>query len=188
MFALGPRELDDAARSVAKRWGWYLLAGVAITVIGLLLLFNLFDAVATLAILVGVSLVIQGVDEIANAGRYQPRWPGYVLGLIDIVAGGLALAWPGVTLWALAVIVGVGYLVSGIAQLVFVIRNHHDLPNRWVFVLLGAVSVLTGLVALSWPRATILVLAIFLGIRVLMTGIAMIAFSLGLREINQLPA
>lgn len=185
MFALGPRELDDAARAVAKRWGWYLVAGIAITVIGLLLLFNIFDAVGTLAVLVGISFIIEGVDEIANASRYQPRWPGYVLGTIDIVAGGLALVWPGITLWALAVIVGIGFLVSGIAQLAFVIRNHHDLPNRWVFVLLGAVSVLTGIISLVWPGATILVLAIFLGIRVLLAGIAMITFSLGLREINQ---
>lgn len=108
-----------------------------------------------------------------------------MLGVVYLVTGALAIAWPGITLWSLAVVVGVGYLIGGIGQLLFVLRNHHDLPNRWAFVVLGVVTTLTGILALAWPGATILVLAILLGVRVLMSGVMMIMFSLGLRRFNQ---
>ena len=183
IYALGPLEMDEAARSVAKRWGWYLAAGLAVTALGILLIFNIFDAVGTLALLVGLSLIVQGVDEFVNAARYSPRWAGYLLGAVYLVTAALALAWPDITLWVLAVVVGVGWLVGGLGELIFVIRNHHDLPYRWVFVMLGLVSVTIGIMALAWPDATIIVLAVLLGIRVLFAGITMIMFSLGLRRI-----
>jgi uncharacterized membrane protein HdeD (DUF308 family) len=183
MFALGQPELDDAARSVAKRWAWFFAAGIAITVLGILLISNIYDAARTLAVLVGLALLVQAIDEFVNASRYSPKWAGYALGAVYLVTGVLALAWPDITLWALAVVVGVGSLISGVGELIFVIRNHHDLPNRWVFVLLGLASVAIGIMALAWPRATVAVLALLLGIRVLIAGIVLIIFSLGLRRI-----
>lgn len=185
MFALGMQELDAQARAVARRWGWYVAGGVAVAIVGVLLLANTFDAVATLAVLVALALAFQGIDELFNAGRYRPAWPGYLLGALYVLTAVWAIAWPDITLWALALVVGVGFIVSGVAELVVVTRFHHDLPNRWVFVALGVVTVATGLMALAWPGATILVLAVLLGVRVLMQGVMLIVFGLGLRKLAQ---
>ena len=184
MFVLGPDQLDDAARGVAKRWGWYLIGGIALVVIGLLLLFNLFEAAHTLALLIALSLGIQGVEEIMNASKYHPKWPGYLMGALLLVTAVVAAVWPDITLWALAVIIGIGFIVTGIAELVLVFRFHHDLSYRWLFIALGAITVLIGILSLVWPEATILVLAILLGIRVLMLGIILIMFAMGLRKLT----
>ena len=79
-FRLSAEDLDAAARRVAARWWWYVVGGLAVMVLGVLLLANLFDAATTLAVLVAIALAFQGIDEIVNAPRYQSRWPGYVLG------------------------------------------------------------------------------------------------------------
>ncbi len=183
MFVLGQAELDAQARSIAKRWGWYVLGGVLAMVVGIALLANIFDAVATLAFLVAFALALQGIDEIVNANRYRPAWPGYLLGGLFLLTAVVAAAWPGITLWGLAVVVGVGFIVSGATELALVARFHHDLPNRWAFVLLGAITLAVGVMALAWPGATIVVLGVLLGLRILMQGTMLVAFGLGLRKL-----
>ncbi|MEY2581849.1 MAG: hypothetical protein QOE09_1698 [Ilumatobacteraceae bacterium] len=182
-FRLGVDDLDSAARRVASRWWWYVLGGLAVMVVGVLLLANIFDAVATLALLVAIALAFQGVDEIVNAPRYRPRWPGYLLGVLYLITAALAAAWPGITLWALAVVVGVGFIVTGLVELFIVVRFHHDLPYRRGFIALAVMAVVVGVLALVWPAATVLVLAILLGVRVFIEGLVLMMFGLGLRRL-----
>ena len=152
-------------------------------VLGVLLLANLFTAATTLALLVAIALAFQGVDEIMNASRYQRRWPGYVLGILYVMTAVWAATWPGITLWALAVVVGVGFLVSGVVEFFMLVRFHHELSYRWAFIALALMSVLIGLLALVWPAATILVLAVLLGARVFIQGLVLTLFGLGLRRL-----
>jgi uncharacterized membrane protein HdeD (DUF308 family) len=166
-----------------RRWGVVVALGVVMAAIGLLLLFNLFDAVKTLAVLVALGLAVAGVDEIVEADRHRVRWPSYVLGLIWLATAVVAIAWPGVTLWALAAMVGLGFIAGGLAEIAFVVSYRRALPMWGVWLLDGACSVLVGILALAWPRATILALAILLGLRVLFRGISTIMFGLSLRRI-----
>lgn len=182
-FRLSAEDLDAAARRVAARWWWYVVGGLAVMVLGVLLLANLFEAATTLALLVAIALAFQGVDEIVNAPRYQPRWPGYILGVLYLITAVWAVSWPGITLWALAVVVGVGFLLSGVVELVMLVRFHHDLPYRWTFIALALLTILVGIIALAWPAATILVLAVLLGVRVFIEGLVLTMFGFGLRKL-----
>ena len=61
-------------------------------------------------------------------------------------------------------------------------------PPAPLWTLLPAVvmlSVVAGVLALAWPGATVLVLAILLGIRTLFFGLAEIAFALTLRQFSR---
>ena len=185
-FRLGAADLDPAARRVAARWWWYVIGGIAVTVLGVLLLANLFDAATTLALLVAIALAFQGIDEIVNAPRYQPRWPGYVLGVLYLVTAVWAAIWPGITLWALAVVVGIGFVVTGLVELMMLVRFHHDLPHRSAFIALSVLTLLVGVLALAWPEATILVLAVLLGARIFVEGLVLTFFGLGLRKLARL--
>jgi uncharacterized membrane protein HdeD (DUF308 family) len=182
-FRLSAADLDAAARRVAQRWWWYVIGGIGVIVLGVLLLADLFTAATTLALLVAVALAFQGVDEIMNASRYQRRWPGYVLGGLYLITAVWAASWPAITLWALAVVVGVGFLVSGVVEFFMLVRFHHELPYRWAFIALALMSILVGVLALAWPAATILVLAVLLGARVFIEGLVLTFFGLGLRRL-----
>jgi uncharacterized membrane protein HdeD (DUF308 family) len=185
MFVRTDEELDDEARRISGRWGWYVAGGGLVLLLGIFLLANPFSAVRTLALLVALDLALEGMDHIVNAPRYRVRWAAYLLGALYLVTGIVAVSWPGITLWALALIVGVGLVIGGGVQLLVVTLFHRDLPNRWVFLAMGVLTVLTGLLALSWPGATVLVLAIVLGIRVATEGVSLVMFGLGLREVHR---
>ncbi len=60
---------------------------------------------------------------------------------------------------------------------------HHELPYRWAFIALAVMSIVVGFVALVWPAATILVLAVLLGVRVFIEGLVLTFFDLGLRRL-----
>ncbi len=185
IYVLTSADLDDEGRRVAGRWGWFVVAGIAAVVLGALLLAHPFTSARVLALLVALGLFVQGVDEIANADRYRPRWPGFLLGFLLIATGVWAVAWPGITLWVLAVVVGVGFVVTGLTELVLVVRYHHELPYRGLFLVLAALTVVLGVLAVAWPEATILVLAIVLGLRVLFQGLAILSFGIGLRAVHR---
>ena len=171
-----------------RRWWLVVGLGVLMIAIGVLLLLNPFDAVRTLAVLVAFGLVVASADELAQAERHEVRWPSYALALIWFVTAIWALMWPGVTLWALAATMGIGLILGGVAEVLFAARYRRALPMWGVWWLDGAFGVLVGIAALVWPEATILALAILLGLRVLLRGLATVAFGLALRRLNLMTA
>jgi uncharacterized membrane protein HdeD (DUF308 family) len=176
---------QTAVTPLVRRWWLVAGLGVALVVIGILLLANLAEAACTIAILLGIGLVVAGIDEFVEADRHVERWPSYVLGVLWIAAGIAAMVWPDVTLWALAVLVGIVLIVGGATEIVFVLTYRRELPWWGVWLLDGALSLAVGIMALVWPDATVLVLAILFGIRVLFRGVSTIMFGFGLRRIHQ---
>ena len=109
-----------------RKWWLIVALGIALIVIGVLLLVNTDAAEFTLALLVAIALFLAGADEIVEAPRHRTRWPSYVLAAIWIAAGVIALVWPEVTLWALAFVVGLGFFVGGVAEAV----RRHPFPSH----------------------------------------------------------
>lgn len=173
---------ENASR-LADRWWVFLLLGIAATIVGVILVIDVFTAVRTLALLVGLSLLLTGLLDLLGFDRFTSRWLGVLAGIISIVAGVLAIVWPGVTLWAVAVVAGVGLIATGVLRAIGAITSRGR--DGWGWVLVGGVvSVIAGVLALAWPAATILVLAILLGVRTLFLGLGEIWFALRLRRLR----
>ena len=171
-----PEERPGLVRQ-SSRW-WLLLAlGAVSVVVGLLLLFDLFAAVATVALLAALGLILTGIGELMTAGRYR-NVLGMVAGVVLVLGGVAALVWPGITLWVLAVIAGIGLVVSGVARIWGALALRVE-GWGWLFVG-GLVSVAVGILALLWPDVTILALGVLLGLRMIMFGVAEIMFALAL--------
>ncbi|MBK1784534.1 HdeD family acid-resistance protein [Prauserella cavernicola] len=176
-------ELADELRAMARRWWVIGLLGFGTAVVGVLLLANLATAVGVLSVLVAIALLIEGVDDVVMAGRHRVRWPSYVLGALWIVAGLITLVWPGITLLTLAVVVGVGFVVAGAGQVGAALTWRRQLPMWGLWLALGVLTVVIGVLALSLPEATILTLAVWFGLGLLLRGLGTIWFSLQLREV-----
>jgi uncharacterized membrane protein HdeD (DUF308 family) len=177
--------METGVSPLIRKWWLVLLLGIALVVIGILLLVNTDAAAFTLALLIAFGLFLAGIDSIVEAQRHRVRWPSYLMAAIWILIGVIALVWPDVTLWALAVVVGVGFLIGGVAELVFALRMHQALPGWGWWVLAGVLSALAGVLCIIWPDATVLVLAVLLGLWVVVRGVVTILFALALRSIRQ---
>jgi uncharacterized membrane protein HdeD (DUF308 family) len=151
------------------------LLGAAALVVGIVLLFNPVAAARTLALLLGLSLAIGGLLEIAvgwDSGKR--RWLSLVLGGILVVGGILAVVWPGITLVALAWITGLTLVVHGAARVGLALVARDEIPSWGWLVLAGAVNVLLGVLAIAWPEATVLVLSLILGAQIAAFGLLLL--------------
>jgi uncharacterized membrane protein HdeD (DUF308 family) len=175
-----PEEREGLERA-SSRWWLFLLLGVVSAVLGVLLIFDLFTAVRTLALLVAFGLMVTGIGELISAGRYRSTL-GMVAGVVLLLAGVLAALWPGITLWVLAVVTGIGLIVSGAARIIGALALRVE---GWGWLLVGGVlSVVVGFLAIAWPDVTALALGLLLGIRMLFFGISEIAFALALHDVR----
>lgn len=112
-------------------------------------------------------------DQVARVGRAW-WWPA-IFGVISIVAGILALAWPGPTLVVLAVLFGIELIVWGLFRLVGALTfGEASGGARTLWAILGILSLLIGFYALRHIVITVLSLGLLLGIFWLVDGIGLV--------------
>jgi uncharacterized membrane protein HdeD (DUF308 family) len=164
-------------------WSALLVLGIAVTVLGVLLIANPFTAASTLAILVGVALLLSGLTETMSASRSSEGPAGALFGVMLLLGGILVLVWPGATLRAVAAVAGAVLIVAGVVRGFLAWREHGSRPGWGIAVplLLSALAVVVGVMALIWPGATIVVIAVLFGIFLVVTGVTEISLGLALR-------
>ena len=85
------------------------------------------------------------------------------------------------TLWAIAVVAGIGLILAGVLRIVVALadRDHADMP--WQLGL-GGLTVALGAIVLAWPDQTLVVLAVLLGIRAIGSGLVAIGVGWQMRR------
>ena len=174
---------EDQLRELTGRWWLFLVAGGLSALIGLVILFWPKSGIFAIAVLVATGLIVSGITQIAAASRWQQRWIPYLWGGLSLAAGIATVAWPGVTLWALAVLIGVSLLLRGIVR---GIGSVVERPPAWGLQLaIGVVETGLGVAALAWPGATLVVLAVIMGLNLLLAGILEAAFAFQVRSLGE---
>jgi uncharacterized membrane protein HdeD (DUF308 family) len=103
-----------------------------------------------------------------------------IRGILGIIFGFIALFAPIATALALAIVIGVYAIVDGVFDIIEAIRHRGSSSMAWRIVL-GAVSILFGILILVWPGMSLAILAIFVGIWAIIIGILQIMASVGHR-------
>lgn len=85
-------------------------------------------------------------------------------GVLGVIAGILALAYPDVTVLVLAVLLGFGLLIQGVLELMAGIAIRSGTPGRGWLIAFGIISLVAGIICLVHPGAG--VFAIILGLTV----------------------
>lgn len=114
------------------------------------------------------STVDPGLARLSNSVRTAM----IVEAVLGIVAGAILLFWPGPTLLVLALFFGAALLLAGIYRLAFAFAGPvHDRRSRILLGILGALVFLAGLVTLIHPGSTLVVIAIFVGVAWVFSGV-----------------
>ncbi len=120
--------------------------------------------------------MIVGAGELSSARSSVQRWGG-----IAWIAAGVAVAvWSGLTVRGLAIFVGVSLLVGGALRIVSAVRG--DTEERWISLLSGAARAIFGVLALSWPDVTVLVVSLLVGPAMILFGLGQIGSAIRHRE------
>ena len=99
--------------------------GLFAFIIGLYAIRHVLVSVVALALLLGIFWVVNGFTEIFNAlaHRDSPHrgWTGF-MGVLSILAGIVVLAYPGISLITLALVLGVWLIIYGVMEIAMAFR------------------------------------------------------------------
>jgi uncharacterized membrane protein HdeD (DUF308 family) len=178
--------LRDAMRSgvreVSGIWWWFLILGILWTLFGLYVLTYRVGSLYAVAAFVGVAFLFGGITQLAVAGRVQSwRWLFIVAGILGIIAGIVTFAWPGRTLYVVAIFVAWYLIIFGIMHLVGALAGP-KLDWWWTQLLLGIAELVLGVWAVrSWQRSLV-TLVTLVGVWAIFHGVAEIFAAFSLRE------
>lgn len=151
------------------RW-LLLLIGVLCVLVGAVLMTRPFQSLTVLLIVIAAGLILTGINELLHRSAATSTRIATAASIGWIVLGIVVLLWPGLSLRTLSLLAGLGLIASGLARIIPALHSEAD--QRLAAFLLGAASIILGLVALSWPDVTLLVIALTVGIALVVFGIA----------------
>ncbi len=174
----------------ARTWPWILARGIIAVLIGLVTMVWPGLTLAAVATFIGIWLIVDGVGLLINAFSIPGATGGeralfVIFAIISVVAGGVALANMNATLWALAVVLAVWFVASGIGQIAVGIRIRKQVTGEWLVILAGVIAILAGVFTMFAPGAALATATIIFGAFALVYGIFLIIAAVPLRGLTK---
>jgi uncharacterized membrane protein HdeD (DUF308 family) len=173
-------------RTLAANWRVLALRGLVAVLFGLVVLFWPGLILVVLTLLFGIYALVDGgivlVPALRTSERGARRWLPLAEGAVGVVAGLVALLWPGMTTSGLLYVI-VGWAVaSGILKITTAIVLRSEVENGWLLAGSGALSVLFGVILAALAGSDLPSLAPFIGVFAIVVGLALIVFAFRIRD------
>jgi uncharacterized membrane protein HdeD (DUF308 family) len=152
--------------------GVVALAWPGVTVLALVLVFAVYAFIAA-------GLQAMQAFSSRTAG---PVLGHLLLGVVDIAAGVIALAWPAPTAFVLVLVIASWAIVTGALEVFAAFRSGEEAGTRAMFILGGLVPVAFGVVLFARPDIGAISLALLFGLFNLISGTWLLGRGIELRR------
>ena len=174
---------------LASHWWVFLIRGLVALIFGIAVIAYPLAGLVVIAYLFGAYAFVDGIFAIVAGLRMAHeggRW-GWLLfeGILGILAGIVAFAYPGLTALTLAFLMGAWAIVTGILAVASAFSARAHVPNEWLWVLSGIVSIIFG-VAIFWaPSFGLFALVWMVSFYAILAGLLLIGLSFRLRGLGR---
>ena len=111
-------------------------------------------------------------------------WLAVLNGILAIIFGAVALAWPGITFQALVLVFGAFAFLDGVLVLALGLwAAGGEVQDWWALVLSGIVGIATGVLTFARPADMALALVYVIGMWAIVTGLLQVVAAVRLRQI-----
>jgi uncharacterized membrane protein HdeD (DUF308 family) len=161
---------------------WFVGVGVLFVALGIVAMFLPFVASLVTTLALGWLMIVAGVIEGYHALK-NSQWGGagweLVSAVVQVVGGGLVVAFPLVGKLALTLILAGYFAGEGVLKLIRAAQHRRVKSSGWL-VLDGLVSLALGvLILLHWPAVAVWVFGLFVGVSLLIGGASMLLIAFG---------
>jgi uncharacterized membrane protein HdeD (DUF308 family) len=174
--------------TLSRYWWAVALRGAAALIFGVVALIWPHITLLVLVALFGVYALVDGVSALASAfgGRGRAGSRGWLIveGIVGILAGIFAFAWPGVTTLVLLWFIGFWAIVTGVIEIMEAVRLRREIRGEWLLILAGALSVLFGILLFALPATGALALVFLIGWYAIVFGVTYLALGFRLRRMR----
>jgi uncharacterized membrane protein HdeD (DUF308 family) len=184
----GEEQVDAWIARLGEHWGWVLGYGILTVALGLAVVVWPGVTLLAVAVLFGVQLVVFGIFRFVSAFTMHNIGAGTrtlyaLLGVLSLIVGLWAIRRVDLTLVALALFLGIYWIINGTIEVFTSFEPH--MQNRGWTIFMGILSIIAGLVVLAYPGISLVTLAIFLGIWLLIFGFIEISSAFRLRSMSR---
>jgi uncharacterized membrane protein HdeD (DUF308 family) len=177
-----------AAEPLARAWWLFLVTGILWLLIALVVLrFNL-TSIAAVGVLLGVVLLMAGMNEVLMMAMpgLGWKWVHAILGVLFVIGGIWAFIHPLDAFWELAAILGFLLVLKGSFDIVAAIMTREVNDIWWLGLVVGILEILLAFwVSQQYfaPRAAIIL--IWVGFAALFRGVGEIVTAFELRSVKR---
>lgn len=176
-----------ALRELSSGWWLAALIGVISVVAGAIVLAKPSDSLATLAVIMGVFVLVDGIAALVSALSSEAENRGLVviLGVVSVVVGTLLIRHPTRSVTAIALLIGIWLIVAGVVRLVvaFALPDH-----RVRRIAVALVTGIAGVVIVASPHIGYTTLALIVGLGFIAYGAGMVLLGWAMYAVRDAPA
>ena len=171
---------QEQAFEFKQLWWLFVLLGLASLAAGVILLAQPGNSLATLAVIFGIFLLIDGIVELVSSfGRAaEHRALTAIVGVLGIIVGIALIRHPLHGVSAIAILIGIWLVAVGVIRLLWAVAAPHPLLAAG----LALVEVIAGVVIVANPHIGYTTLAVLAGIWLIINGIGTMFFGLLIRR------
>jgi uncharacterized membrane protein HdeD (DUF308 family) len=169
--------------AIADHWWVLLLRGIAAIIFGILAIIWPGVTLLSLTLLWGAFTLVDGVAALYTAafgksGAASSRWWLAIVGVVGIIAAGIAFLYPGMTALVLLWFIASWAIVIGVMQVIGAIQLRKEIEGEWLLALNGILSIAFGLLLFIRPGEGALAVIWLIGVYAIAIGIllAVLAF------------
>lgn len=169
--------------AIKKNTGLTIAAGVITLLMGLFAMGSPLVAGASVALMVGVLLIIGGITQLGFAFKAGSGIWAIILGLLTVIAGGYMVSNPGAALATLTIFLVAYLVVSGVFEAIIAFQVKPAEGWGWA-MFSGILSILLGLMFWSqFPISGAWAIGILLGVKLFFSGLSLLMFGISARRV-----
>ena len=179
--------IGNRLEGIGSKWWLMLIRGIAAIVVAVIAFMRPGDALVALVLVLGIYAFVAGVLAIAVAFSMlgSDHWWALLLeGILGLVLSFVIWSWPLTSTLAFVYFIAAWLIVTGILQIAAGIRFRDVIPNEWLYILAGIVSVAFGVFVFRSPLEGTLATAFLIAWYFLFFGILQIGLAFRMRSLH----
>lgn len=169
---------------IKNNTGFTIAAGIIVLLMGMLAMAAPLVAGLSVAMMVGMILIIGGIGQLAFAFKTGKGVFTIIIGALTVIVGGYMVVKPGEALASLTIFLAIYLIVSGIFEALMALQVK---PVRgWGWALFsGILSLLLGVMIWSqFPLSGAWAIGILIGFRLFFSGLSLLMFGFSARGVT----
>jgi uncharacterized membrane protein HdeD (DUF308 family) len=173
---------------LGHHWGWMLAFGILTIAAGICALVWPGITLLAAAIVFGVQLIVAGIYRLVAAFSSSGDSTGTrvilaLLGVLSLIIGLYAVRHVLLTIVALALLLGIFWVANGVIELFNAFSDRESTGRGWL-VAMGIVSIVAGVLLLSIPGLSLVVMVFLIGAWLVFFGVLQTSLALRLRSVT----
>ncbi len=174
-------------RAVTSVWWLFVFLGALSIAVGIVIIFKPGNSLATLAVIAGIFVLIDGLLELIGSLMRSTTNRGLaaVVGVLCVVVGILLIRHPTRAVALIGLLIGIWLVTIGVVRFIVAFE---EAGSRTAHFIVAAIEVIAGVVIVANPHIGYTGLALLIGIALIANGIGTSGIGFALRTVHKDPA